>query len=140
MISDPIALQELKKSWNGVRELRSKVQRGVLGSFAQGASAIILIADIAHNLPFIHACSVLNEALLQLRDEKHFTCKHFFLGALMDASKAQLPWADFKLVKEGVDRRNDIAHRGDIISRSECWKYIDAIERELVKWKIVDPQ
>ena len=140
MISNSTALQELRESWNGVRKLRSKVQVSLLGSFAQGGSAAIFAADIAHNLPFIHACSVLNDVLLQLRDESHFKCTRFFLGSLMAASKSRLPWTDFDLVKEGVDWRNADAHHGDIVPRGDCWKYIDAIERELINWNIVAPQ
>ena len=137
MISNSVALEELRNSWNGVRELRKSIQASLLGSFAQGASFVIFIADAAHNLPLVHVYSVLNEVLLQLREEKHFECKNFFLGHLLTNSKNCLPWRDFDLVKEGADRRNDIAHRGKILPRGDCWKYIDAIEKELIGWEIV---
>ncbi len=91
MISDPIALRELRDSWVGVRQLRDKVQACLLGSFAQGASFAIHIADITHNLPFIQAFSVLNDVLLQLRDEGHFECSSIFLGALIESIKKKDP-------------------------------------------------
>jgi len=138
MISDLIALRELRDSWAGVRQLRDKVKACLLGSFAQGASFAIHIADITHNLPFIQAFSVLNDVLLQLRDEGHFECSSIFLGALIESSKNRIPWTNFELVREGVDRRNGVAHHGDIVPRGDCWKYIDAIEVELVAWNVID--
>jgi hypothetical protein len=138
MVTNKTVLNELRKSWNGVRKIRNKVQRSLLASHAQGASSVILIADIAHNLTFIHAYSVLNDVLLQIRNEKRFKCTSFFLRPLMKASKDKLSWNNFNIVMEGVERRNDIAHKGKIIPRGDCWKYIDAIEKELVSWNIID--
>ena len=89
-----------------------------------------MISDLAHNLPFMQAFSVLNDVLLQLREEGHFKCKSFFLGALVDASERQLDWIDFKVVKEGVRRRNDVAHHGEILARKDCWRYTSAVEAE----------
>jgi len=108
-----------------------------LGSFAQGGSFVALIADIPHNLPFLHACSVLNDTLEQFRDEGPFGCKSFFLGALLKASELSLPWKDFSLISKAVDRRNALAHNGAILPRGECWQYIDAIEVELKYWKVL---
>ena len=119
MISDPVALAEIRESWKGVEALRGRLQRGILGSFAQGGSFVIFVADAAHNLPFVHACAVLNDVLAQLAKEGRFTCKSIFLGALVAASKAKLPWKDFALIKEGVDRRNGVAHRGEILPRGD---------------------
>ena len=138
MILDREVLEELRKSWNGVRIFRERIQAATLGSFAQGGSFVIFIADAAHNLPFFHACSVLNNVLLQLEDEGYFKCNSIFLGALLERSENALPWKDFNLIKEGVDKRNNVAHKGEVIPRRECWKYIDAIESELVSWKIVE--
>jgi hypothetical protein len=107
--------------------------------FTQGASAVIHLANIAHNLPFLHACSVLNDILEQLRDENHFQCKGRTLGALVKESEHHLPWNNFALIKEIVWRRNGLAHHSNILPREDCWRYIDAIEQELVAWKIVNP-
>ena len=137
MISDQAALEEINRSWQGVEALKDKVQRALLGSFAQEASIVIFVADSAHNLPFIHAYSVLNDTLKQLAKEGHFPCKSIFLGALLDASEIALPWKNFALIKKGADRRNDVAHHGNVLPRTECWKYIDAIRDELRKWRVV---
>jgi hypothetical protein len=107
--------------------------------FSEGGTSATLAANAAHNLPFVHACAVLNDVLEQLSDEGHFQCKTFRLGALLDKSENRLPWQDFQTIKNAVSRRNDIAHHGDVIPRAECWRFIDAIRAELVSWKILTP-
>jgi len=96
-----------------------------------------MISDLAHNLPFIQAFAVLNDALLQIRDEGHFRSKKFFLGALVDASERHLDWIDFTLVKEGVRRLNDVARHGEILARKDCWRYTAAVEAKLTAWAII---
>lgn len=139
MISDPDVAEEMRRAWSGVRSLHNKVQRGILGSFA-GGSSVILIADIAHNLPFLCSCSVLNDVLLHLRDEGRFQCNKRVktLGALLSASEDALPWLDLPLIKKCVDRRNDLAHRSVILPRSECWQWIGAVEAQLVAWDVIE--
>ena len=138
MISDQSALAEIRKSWRGVEALRGKVQRALLGSVAQGGSFAIFAADAAHNLPFMHAYSVLNDVLRQLSLEGHFKCKSIFLGPLLDASEHKLSWKNFCLINEGKDRRNDVAHRGDVLLRGDCWQYIDAVHEQLLRWQVLD--
>jgi len=140
MISSLDVLEELRNSWNGVRILRTKISTIMMVSFSQGALSVRPLADVAHNLPLFHAYAVLNDVLLQLRDEKHFECERKFLASLLKASKTTLPWTQFDLVKEGVDRRNDIAHKGILLPSSDCWKYISAVEEELVAWNVIDPE
>jgi len=138
MISDQAALEEFRNSWKGVEALRDRLQGALLGSFAQGASFVIFVADSAHNLPFVHAYAVLNDVLKQLAIEGHFQCKSIFLGHLLNASKDKLLWENFPGIKEGADRRNDVAHRGEVLPRADCWKYIDAIRDQLVAWRVLD--
>ena len=103
MISDQTALKDIRELWQGVETLRGRVQRTLLGSFANGGHSVILIADIAHNLPFIHACAVLNDVLEQLAKQKRFDCKSRFLGSLLDASRDKLHWDDFAIVRDAAD-------------------------------------
>ena len=100
----------VRKSWAGVEGLRDKLQRSLLGSFAEGASFALFAADAAHNLPFVHACAVLNDVLNQLKQEGQFQSKSIFLGALLDSSKSKLPWKNLPVIQEAVARRNDVAH------------------------------
>jgi hypothetical protein len=138
MISDADVLAEVRKSWNGVEGLRGKVQRAFLGAVARGGVAAIFFVDAAHNVPFIHACAVLNDVLEQLQKEGHFNCNSFFLTKLVRSSKSHLPWNDLPLVEEAVKRRNNIAHRADVLPRGDCWRFIDGIRSELESWKILD--
>lgn len=137
MIQDPTAAKEIQASWQGVRTLKDKTSAAITGSVAMGGTFTIFIADAAHNLPFLHACSVLNETLIQLRDEGHFKCQKFFLGALVKSSVKNLPWTNYPLIEEVVEKRNKVAHRGKILPRADCWRYIDAIENELLAWKVI---
>lgn len=138
MITDKTALAAIQNSWKGVELLRQKLQIGFFASASQGAVSFSVV-DAAHNLPFVHACAVLNDALEQLRDEQCFNCGGKHLGALLDASNGKLPWRNFQIIKEAVQKRNDIAHRAEILPRAECWRYMDAIKDELRSLNIIQP-
>ena len=85
MISDKTAAEEVEKNWAGVEALRGKLKRSAFASTGVvGGVFPFALADAAHNLPFIHAYSVLNDVLEQLASEGHFTCKSHFLGALLE--------------------------------------------------------
>ena len=134
MIRDATVLAEIQQNWAGVEALRAKLQRSAFATFSMptiGGIFPFALADAAHNLPFIHAYAVLNDALKQLRDEGHFACNCFFLGALLKASQNVLAWRDFALISQGVTRRNEVAHRGQLLNRADCWKYVDAVKVEL---------
>jgi hypothetical protein len=137
MISNRKVLDEIRNSWHGVEVLRTKLKGALAGSFVQGGSFAIFMADAAHNVPFLHAYSVLNDVLQQLSKEGHFNSKSIFLGKIIKASEKIPPLQDFSLIKEGADRRNDVAHRGEVLPRAHCWKYIDAIKTELLTWGIL---
>jgi hypothetical protein len=138
LIKEPTTLTEVRLSWAGVEALRNSLQvsafasRGVIGG-----SFPFKLANAAHNLPFVHAFAVLNDVLEQLANEGHFVCKSIFLGALLQKSKNALPWRAYGLISAGVERRNDVAHRGQLLERGECWKYIDAVSDELTGWGII---
>ena len=137
MIQDPVVVNEIKASWNGVIALREKFKGAIAGSISMGGTFAIYVADAVHNLPFIHACSVLNYTLLQLTKEGHLKCNGIFLGKLVKDSKKDLRWNNYDLILELVKKRNDIAHQGKILKRGDCWRYIDAIENQLISWNIL---
>ena len=97
-----------------------------------------MLANAAHNLPFIHAYAVLNDVLKQLADEGHFNCKSIFLGELLKKSEKVFLWHDFALVSTGAVRRNDVAHRGQLLDRRDCWKYVEAVKVELSAWGVFE--
>jgi hypothetical protein len=72
--------------------IKNRAQGGVFGALALGGVPVVFIEDIAYTLSFIHAWSVLNDALNQLKNENHFRCeKQFTLKPLLKASKKALP-------------------------------------------------
>ncbi len=137
MINDAAALTDIRQSWEGARMLRLRVQRGLAGLVGAGAGTSVLLADIAHNLPFLHACSVLNDTLEQLRDDGVFRSGQRTLGALVEASTGSLVWLDRATIDRMVIDRNSLAHDGVVLARAACWQYIDLIEQQLRDWAIV---
>jgi len=140
VIKDPSTLVEIRKEWQGVEKLSAHLVLDAMASASMpvlGGRYPFALAKAAQNLPFIHACSVLNKVLETLSSEGHFVCKSRFLGALVKSSKTELPWADYQLIKKAVSERNDVAHKGNLVDKEECLRYIDAIRIELVNWSII---
>jgi hypothetical protein len=138
MIKDPAALAEVRSGWSGVEALRDSLQVSAFASIGfMGGIFPFKLANAAHNLPFVHAFAVLNDVLEQLAKEGHFACKSIFLGALVQKSEKALPWLNYGVITTAVARRNDVAHRGQILEQGECWKYIDAVKEELAGWGII---
>ncbi len=77
---------------------------------------------------------MLNDVLVHLRGVNPRTP----LGTLVQNSEHALPWRNYALIVKIVEDRNALAHRAKIIRRRNCWRYIGAIEKELVQWGIVD--
>jgi len=75
--------------------------------------------------------------LEQLKSEEQFVCNSHILAELLQCSEKALPWCDFKLIRAGVKLRNNVVHRGLPLERSDCWKYIDAVNAELSAWHIL---
>ncbi len=134
MIKDAAVLDRVQKEWASVSVLSGRIKVNLFAGFGHFSH---FLADCANNLPFLHACSVLNEALLQVRDEGVFQCKARTLGALVKAAEHNLTWADYTAVKEMVKKRNELAHKGVLCSRKDCWRYISVIETELRGWSIL---
>ncbi len=137
MIKDKNALQEIRQQWDGVVALRQKIHRNLFASVGFGGGFSHFTADCAHNLPFLHACSVLNEALRQMRDEGVFNSTKHTLGALAKSAQHQVSWVNYAEVTKMVEARNGLAHRAVLLPRGDCWNYLDVIEAELRSWSII---
>lgn len=55
----------------------------------------------------------------------------------MAASQSVLPWQDYDLVNGGKEARNNLAHDAVLTSKTDCLRFIDAVETELKAWGIV---
>jgi hypothetical protein len=135
MITDAVAMTDIQRDWEGVGQLKEKIKRHMFVAGPDGGA--LFLADCAHNLPFLQACSVLNDVLEQLRDEGHFRCSHRTLGALVKTAAAALPWIDHAAVLVVVDARNGLAHKTVVLNRADCWRHIATVEAELRNWKII---
>ena len=138
MVKDQAALQNIQASWKNVRTFQDRVSANLassMGGWDVGVSHNF--RDLAHSLVLLFAFSVLEDKLRQLRDESAFTSDSSQLGKLMERSKTPLPWVNFAEVDAGRDCRNKLAHHMQVPSRADSWKYIDAIENELVGWGVL---
>ena len=137
MITDRVVLEDIRSSWNTVRISQEMIQTNLNVAFAFGGAQSHNFKNLAYSLILIFAFSVIEDALRQLEDQGVFSAKNRQLGTLMHASKSALPWVAFQFVDEGRERRNDVAHKREYLERADCWKYIDAIENELIAWRIL---
>lgn len=130
--------KEIQEDWDGVRKFQSKIQAHLNASGGViGGGATHQLRNISHNLTLLFAFSVLETVLKQLRDEGVFSEKSNGLKKLMYSSKKGLTWVDFKVADKARNERNKVAHQQETLERADCWKFIDAIEKELISWTIV---
>lgn len=130
--------KSLRAAWVSVRKAQEMMRTNIVFGFVRGAAQSEDFKRAGFNLVMIFAFAVLSDALELLGDEGAFVCKARDLGRLMEASRGSLRWVDYKLIDEGRERRNDIAHRWQTVSIESCLKYIDGIERELIAWRILE--
>jgi len=137
MITDQAALTDIQASWTSLRQNQAKVETSVAAAMGFGGMGVMFVVDYLHNLMLIYALGVLADALQQLRSEGLFQARASKLGSLMQESRPHLPWRDFPLVNEGRQKRDDIAHKMAVVSGSDRSRYIDAVEAELIAWRIL---
>jgi len=137
MVKDQAALQNIQASWKTVRTVQGSVGANLASAMGMFGGVSHNFRDLAHSLVLLFAFSVLEDTLKQLRDESAFTSDSSQLGKLMERSETPLPWVDFAKVDAGRECRNNLAHEMQVPSRADSWKYIDAIENELVGWGVL---
>ncbi len=138
MIKDTAKLNEIQACWNGVEILRGKIQRSLFAALGSlDGTFPFAAANAAHNLPFMHAMSVLNDVLRALAKEGRFNCGSRGLGRLLDAAKDDLQWVDYHAIREANRLRVGLAHRGELLPRADCWKHIDTVKTQLVAWSVI---
>ena len=57
----------------------------------------------------------------------------------MECARDTLDWIDWKSLREGVRRRNQVAHDGELFDSTQCLQDIANVEAQLVAWGIIDP-
>jgi hypothetical protein len=138
-------VEKLRVEWDGVVQMRTRMESIVMGTFAGGSPlsgfsslAGFAVRDIVYNLPLLLAFDVLKQVLAKARDESLFVCSRNQLGDLMESGKDFLPWIDWDALREGVRRRNAVAHDGELFDGKQCLKDIGSVEAQLVAWNIID--
>jgi len=137
-VQDPVELKKLRESWKRVRQIQDQIARNL----ASGSLGVMGVSDEFRNLSYsvavLFAFSVLEDTLKQLAKEGVLNSRNRGLKRLMKSSNRVLPWVDYRLVNRGRNDRNKIAHMREFFPRKKCWEYIDAIEKELIAWEVLD--
>ena len=57
---------------------------------------------------------------------------------MVAAAKSAVLWIDWQRVRDGVHRRNEVAHDGILHVAQVCLADIAAVENQLLAWGIID--
>jgi hypothetical protein len=138
VIIDPAILQEVRDEWKFAIKTQNSI-RTTLGFYESipPQARFDHFSNLTHALVLTFAFSVLEKTLRELRDQGVFNCTRNELKELMNKSRPAISWLNFTNVYEGREKRNDLVHRQGILNRKDTWKYIDAIEKELIGWKVL---
>ena len=129
---------DIRASWRTVRTMESAIAVNtgpVLFSFIPHSTGF---ARVPESLLLVFAVSVLESALLTLRELGRFTCKSKKLKGLMLASREHIPWQSFETIDHIRDRRNEVAHEATLVQPGECSNALAAIAGELLAWQVLD--
>ena len=137
MIANPSSLAILQAEWDGVVQMRERMQNLVSSTFAFDVSRSPAFGDIFYNLPLRLAFDVLKKVLLQAKDEGLITTSDQRLANLMESAKTALPWRNWQGLREAVRRQNEIVHGGKLLGDEQCLADIADVEAQLITWRII---
>lgn len=137
VISDPLSLREFREAWEAVRSARNVIVGNLNAASMVGRGGSPEFRNLCFALILIAAFSVLEQVLLQLRDEGHYKSKDSRLKPLMKNSRGALPWQDFDLIDRAREDRNRSAHERVFLPHAVSRDYIAGIEQELVAWGVL---
>jgi hypothetical protein len=107
----------------------------VLHSFIPHATGF---ARVPESLLLIFAVSVIEQALLVLRESGTFSSQSTKLGALMSASRGGIPWQAYTTIDAIRKRRNEVAHEAVLLQAGECSAALASIAQELLAWHALE--
>ncbi len=137
MIADTDELTKLQSRWAGSDHMLDRMKKLVTVTFATGGITSHGLSLVVYNLPLLLAFDVLKQTLAQARSEGLITCSGNHLGPLMDSGRDALPWEDWEGLRDGVRRRNEVAHDGKLFDSQQCIQDIERVKVQLVAWDII---
>jgi len=137
MIYDQHVRSDILQEWTAVRKLCAGSHRQCM--IPGGAFINETPPESFYNLPFLLAYAILDQVLTELIDQESIQCKQKkpLLGDKMAASLNVLPWQNYTLIEDGKTARNELAHEARLLTKNDCFAYIDAIETELKAWDVL---
>ena len=130
LILAPAAIASIAVEWSGAERMLARV-RGMVGVTAGTNPAMAdPLARVVYNLPLLLAFEALRGALIAARDTGYFACGSDYPGPLMDAARDALPWLDWQALRDGLRRRNRVAHDGDLYGADQCIADVQCVEAQ----------
>lgn len=141
MITNSQVRTEVAQDWAVVRKFCAGSHRQYAAAGAGGGPVFIneTPPEAFYSLALLLACGVLDQVLVELRDQGVFHCpgSRPQLGMKMVSSQSALAWQNYTLVDVGKTARNDLAHKAKLVPTVDCLAFIEAIEVELKAWHIL---
>ena len=137
MIANPTALVTLQAEWQGMVQMRERIQNLVLSTFAFDTKKSPAFGDVFYNLPFRLAFEVLKRVLLYAKAEGLIATSQQHLDDLMDSAITSLPWNNWQGLRDAVRRRNEVVHGGKLLGDEQCLQDIADVETQLIAWRII---
>jgi hypothetical protein len=137
-ITDPEALKRIRDSWETVRILEARIQTTLHAGLFSLVPQMTNFQEVPDSLLLLFAISVLENTLEQLRRQRVFMYKRRGLKGLIKASKNALPWQNIEEIQKIRCRRNRVAHHHELLRSGQCAQYLDAIENELLAWRVLE--
>ena len=134
MIRNKKVARGLAREWETVRLTLALVKSNINGTYSAGGNSRFV--DLSYGLILPFAFSVLQRVLIELREERIFSCDSVSMALLMQRSKASVPWVDYTTIRTGSEVTNELVQSQKIPCTAATWKYVNAIEAELVAWNI----
>ena len=95
--------------------------------------------DSFFNLPVVLAFSLLDEVLGDFAAQGAYSVRSgAMLGEKMSASKQSICWLDYAEVEAAKNRRNKLAHNGELISKIDCLQIVELVGNELRNMGAID--
>jgi hypothetical protein len=132
----PGAVARIQCKWSGVERMLDNV-RAIVGTANSSWFGPGPMRKAIYNLPLLLAFDVLARALKCARDEKLFEAETGRMGKLMDDARDALNSKNWQNLRDGVRRRNQVAHEGQLFDSEQCMRDINNVEAQLRAWGIL---